>query len=80
MKVLSKRSDDYAPSNRAGSAATRFRLELGQQRLRRVTGQNGIGQNGTNNMVRIKWNGQNASNFYRFQFNSIKFLFNNHKS
>ena len=32
----------------------------------RVTGQNGIGQNG--------------SNFYRFQFNWIEFLFSNHKS
>src|SRR6218665_1577272 len=31
-------------------------------------------------MVRTKWHGQNGSNFYRFQFNSIEFLFSNHKS
>jgi len=34
-----------------------------------VTGQNGIGQNGMDKMVRTKWHGQNGSNFYRFQFN-----------
>ena len=34
-----------------------------------VTGQNGIGQNGTDKMVRTKWHGQNGINFYRFQFN-----------
>ena len=34
-----------------------------------VTGQNGIGQNGTDKMVWTKWHGQNGSNFYRFQFN-----------
>jgi len=28
-----------------------------------VTGQNGIGQNGTDIMVRTKWYGQNGSNF-----------------
>ena len=27
-----------------------------------------------------KWHGQNGSNFYRFQFNWIEFLFSNHKS
>src|SRR6218665_1047433 len=27
-----------------------------------------------------KWHGQNGSNFYRFQFNGIEFLFSNHKS
>ena len=27
-----------------------------------------------------KWYGQNGSNFYRFQFNLIEFLFSNHKS
>jgi len=43
-------------------------------------GQNGIGQNGTDKMVRTKWHGQNGSNFYRFQFNLIEFLFSNHKS
>jgi len=37
-----------------------------QQYTMWVTGQNGIGQNG--------------SNFYRFQFNGIKFMFSNHKS
>jgi len=37
--------------------------------LRTVTGQNGIGQNGTDKMVQTKWYGQNGSNFYRFQFN-----------
>jgi len=37
--------------------------------LRRVTGQNGIGQNGTDKMVWTKWYRQNGSNFYRFQFN-----------
>ena len=37
--------------------------------IRRVTGQNGFGQNGTDKMVRTKWHGQNGSNFYRFQFN-----------
>ena len=45
-----------------------------------VTGQNGIGQNGTDKMVRTKRHGQNGSNFYRFQFNWIEFLFSNHKS
>jgi len=40
-----------------------------------VTGQNGIGQNGTDKIVRTKWYGQNGSNFYR-----IEFLFSNHKS
>ena len=34
-----------------------------------VTGQNGIGQYGTDKMVWTKWCGQNGSNFYRFQFN-----------
>ena len=34
-----------------------------------VTGQNGSGQNGTDKMVRTKCNGQNGSNFYRFQLN-----------
>jgi len=34
-----------------------------------VTRQNGIGQNGTDKMVRTKWYGQNGSNFYRFQLN-----------
>jgi len=29
---------------------------------------------------RTKWYGQNDSNFYRFQFNWIEFLFCNHKS
>jgi len=43
-----------------------------------VTGQNGIGQNGTDKMVRAKWYGQNGSN--RFQFNWIEVLFSNHKS
>ena len=37
-----------------------------QQRVFRVTRQNGIGQNG--------------SNFFRFQFNWIEFIFCNHKS
>jgi len=27
-----------------------------------------------------KWYGQNVSNFYRFQFNWIEFVFSNHKS
>src|SRR6218665_1970950 len=31
-------------------------------------------------MVRTKWYGQNGSNFCRFQFNRIEFLFSNHKS
>jgi len=31
-------------------------------------------------MARTKWHGQNGSNFYRFQFNRIEFLFSNHKS
>jgi len=44
-----------------------------------VTGQNGIGQNGTDKMLRTKWYGQNGySNFYRF--NRIEFLSSNHKS
>src|SRR6218665_2398952 len=38
------------------------------RQLQWVTGQNGIGQNGTDKMVRTKWHGQNGSNFYRFQF------------
>ena len=46
----------------------------------RVTGQKGIGQNGTEKIVRTKRYGQNGSNFYRFQFNWIEFLFSNHKS
>jgi len=47
---------------------------------RRVTGQNGIGQNGTDKTVRTKRYGQNGSNFYGFQFNWIEFLFSIHKS
>jgi len=31
-------------------------------------------------MVRTKWYGQNGSNFYRFQFYLIEFLFKNHES
>ena len=27
-----------------------------------------------------KWHGQNGSNFYKFQFNLIEFLFSNHTS
>jgi len=34
-----------------------------------VTGQNGIGRNGTDKIVRTKCHGQNGSNFYRFQLN-----------
>jgi len=34
-----------------------------------VTRQNGIGQIGTDKMVRTKWHEQNGINFYRFQFN-----------
>src|SRR6218665_140409 len=48
--------------------------------LRGMTGENGIGQNGTYKMVRTKWHEQNGSNFYTFQFNRIEFLFSNHKS
>ena len=40
-----------------------------RQRHLRVTEQNGIGQNGTDKIVRTKWYEQNGSNFYRFQFN-----------
>ena len=29
-----------------------------------VDGQNGIGQNGMDKMIRTKWYGQNGSNFY----------------
>ena len=31
-------------------------------------------------MVRTKCHGQNVSNLYRFKFNSIEFIFSNHKS
>src|SRR6218665_487839 len=49
---------------------TRFRSRPEVDRLAcGVTGQNGIGQNGTDKMVRTKWHGQNGSNCYRFQFN-----------
>ena len=40
-----------------------------------VTGQNRIGQNGTDKMVRTKWHRQNGSNCYSFQFNLIEVLF-----
>jgi len=44
-----------------------------------VTGQNGIGQNDTDKMVRTQCRGQNDSNFCRFQFNWTEYIFSNHK-
>jgi len=41
-----------------------------------VTGQNGIGQNGTYKMLRTKCHGQNGSNFY---INWIECIFSNHR-
>ena len=44
-----------------------------------VTGQNGIGQNGTDKVVKTKCHRQIGSNSYRFQFNGIEYIFINHK-